>query len=210
MKNKFLKAIVLGIVITVSHGANATLISANDATFGVGSVTRDNISGLEWLDVLHSTDRSYNDVSGQFAVGGDFAGWRYASQAELKAYFISGGAPTSFASGGQPAGSYDLWIKDLLSIWGNTQGTISSGTASLNVIIDYDIGTSNGVAYISAGTTSLLHYFQSHNDNISYLASALVRDAAVASVPTPPTILLFGIALIGLVGFGKRKTRIAA
>jgi hypothetical protein len=34
--------------------------------------------------------------------------------------------------------------------------------------------------------------------------------AAVSAVPVPPTVWLFGSALIGLVGFSKRKSRIAA
>ncbi len=45
----------------------------------------------------------------------------------------------------------------------------------------------------------------SHTD----FASALVR-AVPSPVPVPAAVWLFGTALIGLIGFGKRKSRIAA
>jgi hypothetical protein len=40
-------------------------------------------SGLDWLGVTFSVNRSYNDASSQFGVGGDFAGWRYAAGLEF-------------------------------------------------------------------------------------------------------------------------------
>jgi len=42
-------------------------------------------TGLDWLDVTASVNRSYIDVSSQFSAGGDFEGWRYATAAEFGA-----------------------------------------------------------------------------------------------------------------------------
>ena len=42
--------------------ANATLISANDAVYGAGSLTQDTVTGLEWLDLTISQGFSYNNV----------------------------------------------------------------------------------------------------------------------------------------------------
>ncbi len=61
----------------------SSIISLDDPVFGINSVTRDTNSSLEWLDVTLSVNRSYNDVSTQFSIGGDFEGWRYATITEF-------------------------------------------------------------------------------------------------------------------------------
>ena len=50
---------------------------------GDGLLTYDSATGLEWLDLSYTTDRSYNDVAGQLQPGGEFDGFRYASIAEI-------------------------------------------------------------------------------------------------------------------------------
>lgn len=51
-------------------------------------------TGLYWLDVNLTINRSYNDVSSQFGVGGDFAGYRYASGNEVNTLFSNAGIIT--------------------------------------------------------------------------------------------------------------------
>ena len=48
-----------------------------------GIYLTDTTSGLDWLDVTASVNRSYNDVSSQFGIGGLFEGWRYATGLEF-------------------------------------------------------------------------------------------------------------------------------
>ena len=62
--------------------ANSAIISVTDPIFGADSVTQDTVSGLDWLDVNLSVNRSYIDVSTQFGIGGDYEGWRYATVQE--------------------------------------------------------------------------------------------------------------------------------
>lgn len=57
--------------------------NAGAAFIDSGTYLTDTTSGLDWLDVTASVNRSYNDVSSQFGVGGDFAGWRYATGAQF-------------------------------------------------------------------------------------------------------------------------------
>jgi hypothetical protein len=38
-----------------------------------------------------SYNKSFNDVSSQFGPGGDFAGWRYTTSAELTTFFLDFG-----------------------------------------------------------------------------------------------------------------------
>lgn len=78
--------------------AQAILVSQSDAVFGADSVTLDTGTGLEWLDVNTSVNRSFNDVSGQFGAGGDFQGWRYATGAEVLNLIVSNTVPLAGAS----------------------------------------------------------------------------------------------------------------
>jgi hypothetical protein len=57
---------------------------ANASIIDNGPYTTDTESGLDWLDVTLSIDRSYDDVSTQFGSAGDFEGWRYASGLEFE------------------------------------------------------------------------------------------------------------------------------
>jgi len=48
-----------------------------------GTYTTDTVGGLDWLDLTESTGRSFDYVSTQFGVGGEFEGWRYATGEEF-------------------------------------------------------------------------------------------------------------------------------
>ena len=71
----------------------AVLLSQDDSVFGVDSITLDSATGLEWLDLTFTDGRSYIDVSSNFGPGGDFEGYRYATQSEVEALFINAGIP---------------------------------------------------------------------------------------------------------------------
>lgn len=58
-------------------------IVANAAIIDLGNITRDVSTGLDWLDVTETRGLSYNQVSAQFGVDGDYEGYRYATTAEL-------------------------------------------------------------------------------------------------------------------------------
>ena len=46
-------------ILLVSGQVGAAIISSNDSVFGVDSVTQDSESGLDWLDVTLSINRSF-------------------------------------------------------------------------------------------------------------------------------------------------------
>jgi uncharacterized repeat protein (TIGR01451 family) len=76
--------------------ARAALVSTDWQTAGDNLITRDATSGLDWLDLTQTANRSYNDVSSQLGAGGQFAGFRYATQAEVTALFSQFGLPFGF------------------------------------------------------------------------------------------------------------------
>lgn len=104
----------------------AALVEKNDlslpASLDGNNITEDPITGLQWLDVTVSADRTFDDIVGndgtnEFAPGGDFAGFRHATADELTGWnagpqfdslFKSFGFPSTFSSIGTygPVRSY--------------------------------------------------------------------------------------------------------
>lgn len=78
-----MKIIMSLLLLIMSMQGYADLISLDDSAFGVGSITRDTDTGLDWLDVTATRDLSYDDVAAQMSVGGSYEGWRYATVTEF-------------------------------------------------------------------------------------------------------------------------------
>jgi acetyltransferase-like isoleucine patch superfamily enzyme len=65
-------------------------------SIGDGLITRDTDTGLDWLDVSYTDNRSYNDVfSAINTPGNELYGWRYATLEEVEALWINAGIDTS-------------------------------------------------------------------------------------------------------------------
>jgi hypothetical protein len=79
MFTRFITASALSVTLAFSSAAFAASTNFIDN----GSYTTDTISGLDWRDVTATQGQSYNSVSGQFGVGGNFEGYRYATGAEF-------------------------------------------------------------------------------------------------------------------------------
>ena len=87
-KEKTILKINLSILLTmilclVTSQTHAAFVSLSDLRYGADSITLDTETGLRWLDVPISLNRSYNDVAAQFGAGGDFEGYRFATPSEV-------------------------------------------------------------------------------------------------------------------------------
>ena len=188
----------------------ASLISGDDAVFGVDSITVDPNTGLEWLDWTVSTNRSYDDVSSQFGVGGDFEGWRHASQGEVIDLFSNAGI-TQFDNNIAD----DPYVWDLAAKIGDTGTSSLGGIASL-AMTDTILSVVSGTRYIMlldvAGVLSnpRTAWVSTHNGesypSYSYMGHALVRESQ-SSVPEPSTLALLAVGLLGIGGYASRKRR---
>ncbi|WP_156413899.1 MULTISPECIES: hypothetical protein [unclassified Guyparkeria] len=101
LKNRIVM-VALGVVLASMAGrsALAELQPKNDSTFGADAIVYDTVSGLSWLKLPLSGTKSYNDMIGadgsnEFAPGGAFAGFRYATLEEVKQLWINAGIPES-------------------------------------------------------------------------------------------------------------------
>ncbi len=101
--------------------ASAALEAATDVSFGADALTRDTVTGLDWLDVTSSTGRSVVDISGRFGVGQEFEGYRYATITEVLALVNDNTAftPPAVASG---TGTTDTSGGDVLSVLESDRG----------------------------------------------------------------------------------------
>lgn len=201
------KALVL-IGLTLSLSTNAAIID-------LGNITRDTVSGLDWLDLTETKGRSYNDISVKFGVGGEFEGWRYANTNE---------ALDLFANIGMQVPNYPYITK------ASTDGTafiIATGLLG-NIYNEYDdridygfFGMTSTMSTSAVGPRDMVGgYSWSDNSNIYVCidtSCAYASDNEIAlwtgsflvsssEVPVPGTIWLFGSALACLVRFARNKS----
>jgi len=212
------------LLLLVSVQVNAALTSIDWKTTGDGLITRDD-NGLEWLDVSETMGRSYNDVSSKLGSGQEFDGFRYSTRDELAGLWDSAGGDNNFYDGTstQNDGLFDIlapYLSENLPANRPDLGTPWNGYAIIGAhcapipslcatweggdqqwysVMSPDINSSNNPEtdffYIDNG------WIKNDTSRPVY-ASGLVR---VSEVPIPAAIWLFGTALIGLVGFGKRR-----
>jgi hypothetical protein len=191
---------LIGLTLLISGQAHAAIADFTDN----GTYTTDTLSGLDWLDATESTNRSYDDISGQL-MGGDFDGWRYASAVEVNTFWDNAGGTAPYE--GSAASAY--WISDLQALWGVTSTDTSGGTITSVLTSTTTVSNTHQVSTMfliatdpPAGSATLVDVSWFDSAPVEVFGSALVRPS---SVPVPAAIWLFGAALIGLVGFRKRK-----
>ena len=217
-----LRGFTVGTILFLSAGASAVLIQLNDANFASSTdgfnITRDTATGLEWLDVAVSAGRTFDDLIGidgtnEFAAGGDFAGFRYATRLEIHGNTAQGQIDSLFKSAnlGVMAFSYVggyAAVKGLLDFVGCSGDCASYGYAWGNSVdnsfqheeVKLEAflfgGASRGSAiYGSSGHPVLVPRPSNTSGFPLELGNWLVRDA-VTGVPGPASAWLFLAGLL--------------
>jgi len=201
--------IFIGVVLCLfAINANAALVSADWQTSGDNLITRDTETGLDWLELTETTNMSYEYVTSQLGVGGQFEGWSYATTVQISSLFDSAGG----------TGPYDGWssrnngvVEYLLNLWGSTTGFLDSSFMSGDLNSPFGdparwyhrIGDQPTQATSSTEDFMLLNVGASgDSSSTNIIGSALIR---VSPVPVPSAVWLFVSGLIGLVGFTNVK-----
>jgi hypothetical protein len=182
---KFLKIIGIGLILSVSTLANATLIDNGD-------YSTDTESGLDWLDWTETKNMTQIEALSQFSG----AGWRAATGDEasglMENFFLDGLAVGITGNISIPMhASLKFTFAQLLGVtnnWGNDMNTYALvGTGLYGIDDNYVFNGFSGV-----GT---------YQSRITWGGIALARATAV---PEPAIITLFTLGLAGI-GFARRR-----
>ena len=174
-----------------------------------GLVTRDTVSGLDWLDLTETNDLSYDFVSGQLDTGEQFAGWRYATNNEVVQLWANWGIDLSAGQPTQVDGFVDPAIATAVSFLGNIVHESSPDVfmdGTLGITIDQpNVGLHSWMGAYTGVNVSFYQpaEWKNFSDDVSavHTGSYLVRDSAV---PVPAAVWLFGSGLLGLIGVARR------
>ena len=197
-----------------SFSANAALLSVDLNTFGDGLITRDDSTGLDWLDLTETNNTSRDYVLTQLGSGGLFDGWRYATSTEVVALWADNFG-IDLGLGASPSSpTVDPGVQMAASFLGNiinetypgfydygTTGVTS--TVSTNYYPQYDLLG----AYHQIGSPSTSYLTRT---NSSLATSSSQGDAGhylvqTSPVPVPAAVWLFGSGLLGLIGIARSK-----
>jgi hypothetical protein len=209
MHKNILGIMLAGTILLVgARPSQAAFISLDLLNSGDALVTLDDQSGIEWLDVSYTRNRSYQDVASELSWGGEFAGWNFATTAQVADLFLRFGLyPTmcktcpEFFSGvdallGMVGDTIGVTLPGYFGVEGYTDqfGTNPDGSEVRYSIAVYGFDTSGTVAH---GRCCLDTRLQS-----DITGSFLIRPT---SVPEPPTATLLVLALMLQVGIRRRR-----
>jgi hypothetical protein len=188
--------------------AHAAFVSLDWKTSGDALITRDTATGLEWLDITETTERSFTDVKSQFSVGGEFSGFRYASDTEviqLLRNFGFNNFDSYYHAEDFQAGSdffEYLGINSFIPAVAGRSGTISSPGYNQGIFVAacfsndpvYCAGDINNESRMQ-GEKAYVRMAEINFDTVGFMyANWLVRDKSL-SVPEPALLLFLLLAL---------------
>jgi hypothetical protein len=205
----------------LAQSAQAALLAGDLATSGDGLITKDSLTGLEWLDLTATQGASFDQVTAGLGGYTTEKGFRYANAAEVNALFTSAleGKVGNFQS--SPGVSFQIpaayfaarEINDLLGVTQTLGGRTSDFRNSLGYVAP--VSATGTVAVVSIASN--LTRFQADSTFVtrgevqgfnfvsptalgsSVVGSYLVRSSApVKSTPEPSSLLGGAIVLTGL------------
>lgn len=154
-------SVVLAFVCWIcAPAANGAFVSL-DSSFGTGTITRDTVSGLEWLDLAVTQGISWGTVESELAPGGAYDGFRFALREEFEQLAINAGAtlPSVFPNlANSPA------VSSLIALLGQT---FLDFNPSAGGPVSYSCGVLSGLSGEGSGAQG------TYRDTACFVDSAL-------------------------------------
>ena len=212
---------------TLLVAAFAVSISCNSTQAGIlvgdwknagdGLLTIDTAKGLEFLDVTESRNRTFNEVTAEFGIGGDYEGFRYATEQEAIDLILSigwtGSPALRIGIRSRQADVANDEASRILDLLGRNQGNSVSGLSRFMTKTDssrarnFWIVDSRATQFDYVGARLTVRKTTSHFSR----GSLLVRSSSSSSsssggiVPEPSSLTMFGVAGLGLLVARRRR-----
>jgi hypothetical protein len=213
---------VLLIAFLVAVDPTVAELVSEGGDFGPDTLTRDTESGLRWLDVTLSTNRSYSQILAELEPGGLFEGYRLGTGNEVDALWEHAGI--NRGNGGWLPENYDPMVA-LAALVGQTssegncgtgctffetKGWVDSGdpvpefVSAANIRwFDNSAPLTTSPTYPQAPIGSAL--FSAHSD-----AASALRGAWLIEVPEPSASLGATTAFAVVAALASRRGRVGA
>lgn len=214
--NLVIALVLLLLTLSTTPTASASLLSLDDGDFGVGSFTRDTVTGLEWLDMTSTLDMSMNHIKANSAIGQKYSELRYATQNEVESFFIDAGLDPAIG-GIYSKTRFDATIA-LLDLIGRAPGYGDviygiTGTGPVDkwghyvsayvYIPGQDEDSYLSLTNIASQNSDELNWINADSSE-PFLGSFLIRDDTLVPVPEPCSFILM-VTGIAATGFLKRR-----
>ncbi len=198
----FGQLVVLTALLTTCSVVSAGVISVDDSVFGLGSLTRDTVQELDFLDIVFSKGLSTTQVATHLLPGGQFDGFRRATSLEFVTLINHWG-----------------WVLPVLPELGISSSAVPPGNSLVGLTNLLGTAATGGQPTAFANTTTKvvgLYTYEPGREGVFWNALLenpdtgflLVRSSSpsVSSVPEPSSVLLWSaLCSVGLVHRPRRK-----
>ncbi len=198
-------AVCAVLVLASMSKVNADVVSGDHPTFGTDSLTINTTDGMAFLDLSFTAGMSHDEVSSELGAGGNFEGFRYASESEVVDLVIEHGFDHSVSGGNllgtpgadQLSGLVDLLGQTGLSSDGFTRSSAGITSTSLNAVQQRVVFIFDQIASDSGDEVGLSTAMR-RQDSLDRVGSFLVV------VPEPNGILIVCASLLGTAARRRR------